>query len=103
MWFLLFLMQDARGQAERVRAAMEPALASQRTSVQRQAESAGVALRPMRARMPLDPPQSLESWGVPFAMPPCDPIPRPQLARMIDDVARKESVDPVLVREIARQ
>ena len=102
MWFLLFLMQDARAQAERVRAAMEPALARQRTSVQRQAESAGVALRPMQTRTPLDP-QSLESWGVPFAMPPCDPIPRPQLARMIDDVAHKESVDPVLVREVARQ
>ncbi len=36
-------------------------------------------------------------------MPACDPLPRPKLIQMIDDAARKESVDPALVREVARQ
>jgi hypothetical protein len=102
MWFLLFLMQDARAQAERVRAVMAPGLASQRASVQRQAESAGVVLPPMHTRAALGP-GSMESWGARFAMPPCNPVPAPQLTRMIYDAARKESVDPALVREIARQ
>lgn len=34
---------------------------------------------------------------------PCDPIPAPELAKMIDEVSEKQGIDAGLVREVARQ
>lgn len=87
-WLLAFiLVQDVRSQADRVRAAMAVSLAQQRLSVRHQAESARVAVTPWAAA----------------ATPDCDPIPKPQLTRMVDDAARRQGVDPALVLEVARQ
>jgi len=33
----------------------------------------------------------------------CEPVSQPELARMIDDIAPQQNVDPALVREVARQ
>ena len=33
----------------------------------------------------------------------CEPMAQPELSEMIDNVAREHSVDPALVREVARQ
>jgi soluble lytic murein transglycosylase-like protein len=84
-------MQDAPSQADRVRAAMEPSLALQRASVTRQAHTAGVGILPYTAPT--------------LAMPPpdCDPIPQPQLSRMIDEASAKNGISADLVKEVARQ
>ncbi len=37
------------------------------------------------------------------AAPSCDPIPQPELSKMIDDAAEKQGIDGNLVREVARQ
>lgn len=83
-WFLFFLVQDA----DNIRAAMEASLAQQRASVQKQAQFAGAS--------------------VPWTAPPppvadCDPVPQPELSKMINQVAQKQGVDKELVREVARQ
>ena len=89
IWWLLVLAQDAQSQAERVRAAMENSLAQQRASVQQQAKSAGVAI----------------PWTpvAPVVLANCDPVPQPELAKMIDEVSKKQGLDKDLVREVARQ
>jgi soluble lytic murein transglycosylase-like protein len=110
-WILLFLMQDVqrqdpRGQAERVRAAMASSLQSQRASVERQAKSAGAGTRLESQSRPASDSQGEEWWeraAAPISMPICDPVAKPELLEMINDAARKQSVDPALVREVARQ
>jgi soluble lytic murein transglycosylase-like protein len=99
-WVFLFLMQDTRSQAERVRAAMAASLEQQRVSVRQQVKSQVVSARAA---------QTADSNGF-FAIVPtlpqwfaCDPLPKPQLIEMIDAAAQKEGVDPALVREVARQ
>lgn len=102
-WILLFLMQDARGQAERVRAAMSASIEQQKASVRQQvknqAQTGRVAVTPQTdsgaffATAPLSMPSSFD----------CDPLSKPQLFQMIDEAAQKEGVDPALVREVARQ
>jgi soluble lytic murein transglycosylase-like protein len=85
-WLLvIFTMQDTRSQAERIRAAMESSLEQQRASVRRQLEAVHSVIE------------------APQAQAACEPIAQPDLARMIDDAARKHGVDPALVREVARQ
>jgi soluble lytic murein transglycosylase-like protein len=93
-WIAAFLMQapltqSPQTQAERVRAAMAESLASQRASVRRQVEAAG--------------PVQSSSNAVPFAAAICDAISQPEMVRLIDVAARRENVDPLLVREVARQ
>jgi soluble lytic murein transglycosylase-like protein len=91
-WFLaLFLMQDVQSQAERVRAAMESSLAAQRESVRKQAQTAGATMTPF------SPPVA----GMIAAD--CEPIPQPQLSKMIDDASGKNGVSADLVKEVARQ
>lgn len=96
------LLQDPRAQAERVRAAMASSLEKQRASVQRQAESTHSAapmvgqITPVQFRSVVFNPPS-------YLMPPCDPVPQPELAQLIDNAAEREGVDPALVREVARQ
>jgi len=85
-WLLvIFTMQDTRSQAERIRAAMESSLEQQRASVRRQVEAVHSVIE------------------APQAQAACEPIAQPDLARMIDDAARKHGVDPALVLEVARQ
>ena len=85
-WLALLLAQDPRG----IRASMQASLDQQRASVRRQTETAV--------------PRTLLSSAVtarPDAA--CEPIAEPQLARMIDDAAKNQGVEPALVREVARQ
>jgi soluble lytic murein transglycosylase-like protein len=91
LWLNLFLFQNvnAQSQADRIRAAMEKSLQQQRASVQKQAESAG-------SSVPWSPTTLLPE-------PACDPVPLPELSKMIDESAQRNSVDPNLVREVARQ
>jgi soluble lytic murein transglycosylase-like protein len=78
-----------QSQADRVRAAMAGSLASQRASVRRQVEAVGAGRR---------------SFSRPaFSEAICEAISQPELVRMIDVAARRENVDPLLVREVARQ
>jgi soluble lytic murein transglycosylase-like protein len=86
-----FLMQDPRAQADRARAAMAGSLASQRASVRGQIQ----AVRPARKSAPFAP--------VSFAPVICEPVSPPELKRMIDGAARRQNVDPLLVREVARE
>jgi soluble lytic murein transglycosylase-like protein len=82
--------QKPLSQADRIRAAMEPSLAKQRESVRAQLQALGV---------------NSNSWN-PASAPEgadCEPVPQIELARMIDDAAQKENVNPQLVREVARQ
>jgi soluble lytic murein transglycosylase-like protein len=94
-WIAIFLMQDVRAQQpERIRAAMAASIEKQRASVEQQ-------IKFIKSPVPPAIPSS-------FAVPPpvayaCDPVAQPELSRMIDSVAREHSVDPALVREVARQ
>jgi soluble lytic murein transglycosylase-like protein len=84
-WFVLLLAQapptPIQDQAQRIRAAMEPSIARQRISVQKQVKAA-------------QPVTTAEA---------CEPVAPPELARMIDSAARTENVDATLVREVTRQ
>jgi hypothetical protein len=87
---VLLLAQDVRSQADRVRAAMGPSLAKQRASVRAQVEAGAYST----------------SWHIPMIMPEaagCEPVSQPELARMIDDIAPRQNVNPALLREVARQ
>ena len=78
-WLALLLVQDARSQADRVRAAMAKSLEQQRASVLKQRGSHA----PVQAS--------------------CEPISQPELSKMIDEAAEKQQIDSNLVREVARQ
>jgi soluble lytic murein transglycosylase-like protein len=88
-WILvIFLAQDFGTQADRVRAAMAPSIEAQRASVRKQADSLGVK----------------REWPVEAMLPPeCPAVPEPELQPMIDKAAREHSLDPSLVREVARE
>lgn len=94
-WLAIFLMQDAHAQQpQQVRAAMAASIEKQRASVEQQ-------LKSIQSPAPPAIPAS-------FAVPPpmafaCEPMAQPELSEMIDNVAREHSVDPALVREVARQ
>jgi soluble lytic murein transglycosylase-like protein len=94
-WIAIFLVQDVRAQQpQRIRAAMAESIEKQRASVEQQ-------IRSIKSPMPPAIPPS-------FAVPPpvayaCEPVAQPELSKMIDSVAREHSVDPALVREVARQ
>jgi len=96
-WLAIFLVQDVHvQQSERVRTAMAASIEKQRASVEQQlkfikAPAPPVLVMPLSLTVP--PP-------VAFA---CDPVAPPELSKMIDNVAREHSVDPDLVREVARQ
>lgn len=87
-WFLLILLAQDMSQADRVRAAMEASLAQQRESVRKQAEAVGASIPWTNTLLPV---------------PACDPVPQPELSKMIADSAQKNNVDANLVREVARQ
>jgi soluble lytic murein transglycosylase-like protein len=101
-WIAIFLVQDipvtpdVHAQPERVRTAMAASIAKQRASVEQQIKFIKSPVPPAIAT-PLA-----------FSVPPpvayaCDPVAQPELSKMIDNVSREHSVDPALVREVARQ
>lgn len=91
------LAQDSP--ADRIRRAMESSLAQQRASVQQQARVAGAAM------IPWTPPAASAPRLMPSIMfePFCDPVPQPELSKMIGDAAEKNGIEPAVVREVARQ
>ena len=97
-WLAIFLVQDVQAQQpERVRAAMAASIEKQRASVEQQLKF----IKSARASGPR------YATAVPTVPPPvayaCEPVAQPELSKMIDSVAREHSVDPALVREVARQ
>jgi soluble lytic murein transglycosylase-like protein len=75
---------------------MAASIEKQRASVEQQLKSIQSPMPPVLAMPPA------------FAIPPpvayaCDPVAQPELSKMIDSVAREHSIDPALVREVARQ
>jgi soluble lytic murein transglycosylase-like protein len=103
-WLAIFLMQDLNAQqSQRVRAAMSASIEKQRSSVERQLKSiqnpAPPAMPPSFAAPSFTTP-AFTTAPVAYA---CDPVAQPELSKMIDNVAREHSVDPALVREVARQ
>jgi soluble lytic murein transglycosylase-like protein len=96
LWFAIFLMQDVHAQPQRVRTAMAASIEKQRASVEQQIKSIKSPVPPVLVTPPA------------FSVPPpvayaCDPVAQPELSKMIDNVSRENSVDPALVREVARQ
>jgi soluble lytic murein transglycosylase-like protein len=88
-------MQDVgTQQPQRVRAAMAASIEKQRASIEQQIKSIKDPLPPaIPASFTVPPP-------VAYA---CPPVAPPELSKMIDTVAREQSVDASLVREVARQ
>src|ERR1700732_782376 len=99
-WLTILLLQDVHAQQpEKVRAAMAASIEKQRASVEQQLKSMQFPAPP--AIPPAFAVQSLTAPApVAYA---CDPVAQPELAKMIDGVARENSVDPALLREVARQ
>jgi soluble lytic murein transglycosylase-like protein len=94
-WIAIFLMQDASAQqAQSTRAAMASSIEKQLASVEQQLKSIKSPVRPAAS----------SAFAVPLpAAFDCGPVAAPELSRMIDNVAREHSLDPALVREVARQ
>ncbi len=97
-WLAIFLAQDVsqdiRTQPERVRAAMAASIEKQRASIEQQ-------LRYLKSPVP---PVSAQPGAVPAPVSySCEPVGESELGKMIDSAAREHSVDPALVREVARQ
>jgi len=97
-WLAIFLTQDVTSQQpQRVRAAMAASIEKQRASVEQQIKAIQFPVPPAPSAIP-------PSFRVP---PPvaysCNPVAQPELSKMIDSVSREHSVDPALVREVARQ
>jgi soluble lytic murein transglycosylase-like protein len=108
-WIAIFLMQDIHvtqdvrtsqdvraQQAQQVRAAMAGSIEKQRASVEQQLKVIKSPAPPVVAT----PPSFAVLPPVAYA---CEPVAQPELSRMIDSIAREHSVDPDLVREVARQ
>jgi len=96
-WLAIFLMQDAHAQQpQQVRGAMAASIEKQRASVEQQLKSIKSPVPPVL----VVPPSFTVPLPVAYA---CEPVAQPELSKMIDDVAREHSVDPALVREVARQ
>ena len=78
---------------------MEPSLAQQRASVQKQAASAMKSVAPATGSSFFATP--FPRNAVPFAD--CDPLPADQLTGLINDSAQKEGVNPDLVRAVVQK
>jgi len=83
---------SAPTQEQRVRAAMESSLARQRASVQVQAKAAGAPTMPW-----------FDNSSTPAAAPLCDPMPKSEIDKLIEEVASAQKIDPSIVREVARE
>ena len=103
-WIAIFLMQDVRAQQSRqVQTAMAASIEKQRASVEQQLKSIRFPVAPRVTPPALAAPLfNVSNVPVPVAYA-CEPMAQPELSEMIDNVAREHSVDPALVREVARQ
>ena len=80
---------------------MAASIEKQRASVEQQIKFIKVPVPPALVAPP-------SFAGSSFAVPPpmayaCEPMAQPELSKMIDNAAHQQSVDPALVREVARQ
>jgi soluble lytic murein transglycosylase-like protein len=99
-WIAVFLMQDVSAQQpQKVRAAMSSSIDKQLASVQQQIQS---IKSPVRPAIPSSFAAASFTAPAPAAYA-CEPVAVPELSKMIDNVAREHSIDPALVREVARQ
>jgi soluble lytic murein transglycosylase-like protein len=94
-WISLLLFEDASSQAARVRAQMAPSLAQQRVAAQQQMKAASAY-------------RKVSPWHWPALAPApatvaCEPVPEPELGKLIDRAAQDHQVNPELVREVARE
>lgn len=93
-------MQDVSAQQpQKVRAAMASSIEKQLASVEQQLKS---IQSPVRPAIPSQFAAASLTVPAPAAYA-CDPVAAPELSKMIDNVAREHSIDPALVREVARQ
>ena len=69
---------------------MEASIEKQRASIRQQMQA--ISMSAAGISMPR-----------PYADPGCEPIPKPELTKMVDDAAQQQGVDPALVLEVARQ
>ncbi len=103
LWLLAILAQaapppaiavtkDVPTQEQRIRAAMEASLEKQRASVRQQAQLAGAPSIP---------------WGDSAALAAsnvsCDPMPKADVDKLIEEVAAAQKIDAAIVREVARE
>ena len=99
-WIAIFLMQDVSAQQpQKVRAAMASSIEKQLASIEQQIQS---IKSPVRPTIPSSFAAASLTVPVPAAYA-CEPVAAPELSKMIDNVAREHSIDPALVREVARQ
>ena len=87
-WLSFLLIQDP----EKLRAQMAAAMTQQRASAQMQAQAVGSWVAT----------DSQDGAGG-ATQADCDPVPKPELTKMIDGAAKKAGVDPALVTEVARK
>ena len=99
-WIAIFLMQDVSAQQpQKVRAAMASSIEKQLASIEQQLKAIQSPVRPAI-------PSSFAAASLTVPAPAayaCDPVAAPELSKMIDNVAREHSIDPALVREVARR
>jgi soluble lytic murein transglycosylase-like protein len=98
-WMSLLLFQNAQpspsAQAERVRAQMAESIAKQQASVQQQLQAVVPYKEHPQWRLP-----ALPLYAPAFD---CDPVPEPDLGKMITRAAQDHQVNPAIIREVARQ
>jgi soluble lytic murein transglycosylase-like protein len=87
---------------------MQVALDSQRTSIRAQAAVAHPGVWSPRVPARRASLMRIQASGLPSAPsaitpPPCDPLPPPEMASLIDFAAQSSNVNPLLIREVARQ
>src|SRR6185503_8609401 len=109
-WIAIFLVQDIRvsqevraQQARQVQTAMAASIEKQRASVEQQLNSIRFSVAPRATPTELAAPLFNGSNAPAPVAYACEPMAQPELSEMIDNVAREHSVDPALVREVARQ
>jgi soluble lytic murein transglycosylase-like protein len=110
-WFAIFLMQDApaqtaASQADRARAAMALSIAHQRAAIQRQETAIRATPAGQHAAASFVEDRTWvgnQTGWTPPGIAACDPLPQPELSRIIGETSRKVGIDGGLVREVARQ
>jgi soluble lytic murein transglycosylase-like protein len=111
-WLFLILLQSPQEQAagvraQGVRAQMEASISAQRDVARKQSESARAA-SPRPAPMLVSSIQPGGRWVPQSSLmvreqPACDPLAAPELTGLVNSAAQAENLNPLLVREVARQ
>ena len=94
--------QSAPDSQEQARAAMAASVEKQRAAVQKQISSVtGKAAAPAASFFTV--PWIEVASGSTFVPPPCDPLPAPELDKLIDQSSKQEGVKPELIRAVMSQ